>query len=182
MTMTSRAAVGWTTLAMLVLLPGSAAAQDVAASLDELLQAGSLRPGDGVFVTDATGRRLKGTVSDLSSTALVATHEGEAWNVAAADLRRVQRQDSWANGIAYGAVIAAGSFYGLCAAAGLNDCGVYVFLNLQLYPLWILGGALGAVVDAHMHKTIYRAAGSARVAVVPMVSHERLGAQVSVGW
>ena len=157
----------------LVLRQGDRAAQDVAASLDELLQAGSLRPGDGVFVTDTTGRRLKGTVSDLSSTALVATHEGEAWTVAAADLHRVERQDTLANGIAYGVLIATGSLVGLCR------CGQLLYY-MPYVP--ILGGVVGLVVDEHRHKTIYRAAGSTRVAVVPMVSHERLGAQVWVGW
>ena len=178
MTVTFRAAVGCTALALLV-LPGRAAAQDVAGSLDELLQAGGLRPGDGVFVTDTTGRRLKGTVSDLSSTALVATHEGEAWTVAAADLHRVERQDTLANGIAYGVLIATGSLVGLCVANGRSRCGHFLYY-MPYVP--ILGGVVGLVVDAHRHKTIYRAAGSTRVAVVPMVSHERLGAQVWVGW
>ena len=163
----------------LVLRQGDRAAQDVAGSFDELLQAGSLRPGDGVFVTDTTGRRLKGTVSDLSSTALVATHEGEAWTAAAADLHRVERQDTLANGIAYGVLIATGSLVGLCVANGGSRCGHFLYY-MPYVP--ILGGVVGLVVDAHRHKTIYRAAGSTRVAVVPMVSHERLGAQVSVGW
>ena len=60
-----RELAGVLTLSML-LLPGVAVAQDVAVSLDELLRSGSLQPGEGVYVTDATGRRLKGTLSDVS--------------------------------------------------------------------------------------------------------------------
>ena len=67
-----RELVGVLTLSML-LAPGVAVAQDVAVSLGELLHAGSLQPGEGVYVTQAAGRRLKGTLSDVSSAGLVVT-------------------------------------------------------------------------------------------------------------
>ena len=88
-----RELAGVLTLSMLV-----AVAQDVAVSLGELLHAGSLQPGQGIYVTDAAGRRLKGTLSDVSSAGLVVTHGGQAWTVAVADVRRIERQDPLANG------------------------------------------------------------------------------------
>ena len=59
------------------LLPGVTAAQDVASSLEELLRSGSLRPGDGVYVTDIQGYRLKGALSDLSSAGVKVTHRSD---------------------------------------------------------------------------------------------------------
>ena len=47
-------------LTLSIVLPSAAATQNMAGSLDELLHSGSLEPGEGVYVTDASGRRLKG--------------------------------------------------------------------------------------------------------------------------
>ena len=52
-----RELIGVLALSMMA-LSGVAVAQDVAVSLDELLRSGSLQPGEGVYVTDAAGRRL----------------------------------------------------------------------------------------------------------------------------
>ena len=65
MSMTWHREIGLSAL-VLSLLPAVVAAQDEARSLDELLRSGSLRLGDGVYVTDATGDRRKGTITDLS--------------------------------------------------------------------------------------------------------------------
>ena len=93
-----RELIGVLALSMMA-LPGVAVAQDVAVSLDELLlRSGSLQPGEGVYVTDAAGRRLKGTLSDVSSTGWWVTHRGQAWTVAAADVREIDLQDSLRNG------------------------------------------------------------------------------------
>ena len=54
---------------------GAAEAQ-VAHPLDELVRTGDLRRGVGVYVTDADGRRLKGTISEVSSTELTVTQWG----------------------------------------------------------------------------------------------------------
>ena len=54
-----RELIGVVALSMMA-LPGVAVAQDVAVSLDELLRSGSLQPGEGVYVTDAAGRRPEG--------------------------------------------------------------------------------------------------------------------------
>ena len=105
-------------LTLSMLLPGVAVAQDLAVSLDELLRAGSLQPGAGVYVTDAAGRRLKGTLGEVSSTGLVVTHRGQAWTVAGADVREIELQDPLANGIGYGMAAVAGPISAVCLAGG----------------------------------------------------------------
>ena len=60
--MKSRTAIGILALTLLM-LPAAAAAQDVATSLDDLLHSRQLRPGDGVYVTNAMGKRIKGDVT-----------------------------------------------------------------------------------------------------------------------
>lgn len=44
------------------------------------------------------------------------------------------------------------------------------------------GVAVGAVVDAFMHRTLYRRPSDAQVRVTPLVSPKRMGARVSVHW
>ena len=168
------------TLSML-LLPGVAVAQDVAVSLDELLRAGSLQPGEGVYVTDAAGRRLKGTLGEVSSTGLVVTHQGQAWTVAVADVRRIDLQDPLANGIGYGMAAVAGPLSAVCLAGGSHP-GECTYVLLYAFPIVALGGAVGAVVDALRHKTVYRAAGSVQASVSPIVSRGSLSTQVSISW
>ena len=175
-----RELIGVLTLSLLV-APGVAVAQDKAISLDELLHAGILGPGEGVYVTDAAGRRLKGTLSDVSSAGLVVTHGGRAWTVAVADVRRIERQDPLANGIGYGMATVAGSISAVCFAGG-SRAGECAYVLLYASPVVALGGAVGAVVDALRHKTVYRAAGSMHASVLPIVSHGSLGARVSVAW
>ena len=141
-----RELAGVLTLSMLLLLPGVAVAQDVAVSLDELLRSGSLQLGEGVYVTDATGRRLKGTLSDVSSTGLVVTHRGQSWTVAAADVRRIDLQDSLRNGTAYGMVAVAGPITAVCGAGGSHpgEC-AYMLLYFRSWRSaapWALSSTL----------------------------------------
>ena len=168
-------------LTLSIVLPSAAATQDMAGSLDELLHSGSLEPGEGVYVTDAGGRRLKGTITDMSSTGLVVTHRDQAWTMAAADVRRIDLQDSWANGIAYGMVTAAGSISAVCWATGGRP-GECSYALLYGFPFVAIGGVVGGVVDALRHKTVYRAAGSVQASVSPIMSPGSLGAQVSIAW
>lgn len=174
-----RELIGVLTLSVLM-APGVAVAQDKAMSLDELLHAGSLQLGEGVYVT-AGGRRLKGTLSDVSSAGLVVTRGREAWTVAVAAVRRIERQDPLANGIGYGMAMVAGSISAVCFAGGSRP-GECAYVLLYASPVVALGGAVGAVVDALRHETVYRAPGSMHASVSPIVSHGSLGARVSVAW
>lgn len=163
---------------VLSLLPTVVAAQDEARSLGELLRSGSLRIGHGVYVTDARGDRRKGTITDLSTAAVEITHRGKTWSVAGDAVRRIERQDSLANGFAFGYLIGWALFYGVCEASEGSNCAAIAMLP----QVGGIGGAVGVLLDVGMHETVYRARASGRPAVAPILSNGRFGARVSVGW
>ena len=173
--------VGILTLA-LFMLPGYAAAQDLATSLDELLQFRQLQPGDGVYVTDATAKRIKGDVTDVSPTGLEITDGRDTWTLAESEVSKIELQDRVDTRIWFGIGVAVGSTLAFCAierAAGAEICfsGYYGFL-----PALAAGAGIGWYKDATNHKTIYRKAGSTRLRVSPIVSTERVGATTSISW
>ena len=113
--MTWQMTVGLVTLALLV-LPGAAAAQDVATSLDELVRSGELGPGDGVYVTDAAGRRIKGRISDMSPSMLEFTDGRDTWTLAANEVSKIELQDPVDTGIVIGIGAGLLSWVGIAAA------------------------------------------------------------------
>ena len=179
--MKSRTAIGILALTLLM-LPAAAAAQDVATSLDDLLHSRQLRPGDGVYVTNAMGKRIKGDVTDVSPTGLAITDGRDTWTLAESEVSKIERQDPVDTGIWLGIGIAVGSTLAVCAverAAGAELCfsGYY-----GLLPALAAGAGIGWYMDATNHKTIYRKSGAARLRIAPVVSRNRLGAVLSVGW
>ena len=121
MTMTRRTVGG---VAMLALLPGEAASQcvtnpldqlllpgetvartsteGVATSLDELLHVHGLQIGDGVYLTDVTGCRIKADISDVSPDSVtLATRRGTRL-FREGEILKIERQDSVWNGIGIG--------------------------------------------------------------------------------
>lgn len=97
-------------------------------------------------------------------------------------LRRIERQDSLANGLTYGFLISWASFYGACKALGAHSCEVYAMHPRFAGRFMLIGAAVGTLVDASMHQTVYRARASGRPTVAPILSNGRFGARVSVGW
>ena len=124
---------------VLSLLPAGAAAQDESRSLDELLRSGRLLLGDGVYVTKTGGSRLKGTITDLSTTGMEVVHRGQTWSVAARDLRLIERQDPLADGFAKGFLVSWAIFYGLCEGTGAHYCLHYSLSHYFAIP-YLLGG------------------------------------------
>ncbi len=181
MSMTWHRRIGLPAL-VLSFLPAVTGAQEEPRSLDGLLRSGTLRPGDGVYVTDARGDRRKGIIRDLSTTAVEVTHRGRTWRVAGDAVRRIERQDSLADGFGYGFLIGWASLYGACKASGARDCELYAVFPQVVVPFMLIGGAVGTLVDASTHQTVYRAHASRRPAVAPILSKGRYGARVSVGW
>ena len=173
--------IGILTLACLA-LPRVVAAQDVGTSLDELLRARELRPGVGVYVTDATGRRIKGDVTDVSSTGLEITDGRDTWTLAESDVRKIERQDPVETGIWIGIGIAVASTYALCGFEYLGGAEFCYGAAYSFLPAVAAGAGIGWYVDATNHRTIYQKSGSVRLTVSPMVSKERLGAAAAFSW
>lgn len=162
-----------------LMLPAAAAAQDVATSLDELLQSRQLRPGDGVYVTDAAGRRIKGTISDVSASMLQVTDGRDSWTLDEREVNQIELQDSVESGIGIG--IAVASTFAMCGIEGTDNGTCYGALY-SFWPALGAGAGLGWYLDATNHKTILRKSGAARLTVSPMVSTERVGAAASISW
>lgn len=68
--MGSKTVMAWLLAALCVCAP-AASAQEVAISLEQLVDSGRLAPGDVVYVTNTLGRRVRGSVGDVSSSALM---------------------------------------------------------------------------------------------------------------
>ena len=174
-----RTAVG---LAMVALLSGTAAAQDMATSLDELSGSGRLQAGDGVHVTDARGRRIKGDVVDLSSVAVSLTDGRTTWTVADAEISRIGRADPLKNGMWIGAGLAFAGAIANCHLVEKRRSG-YCYATFYTLPISLgLGVGLGALFDANRREKLFEATGSADVQVSPVVTQGGAGARLSVGW
>ena len=179
MTTMQRTVVG---LSLLVFLPGEAAAQDVASSLDALVRSGSLATGDGIYVTDTAGRQLKGDVVDVLSGGLTLVNGRRVWTLSADHVIRIERQDSLENGIWLGLAGGVGAMYAGCGLLGLDAEGCGYLAAYAFIPAVVGGPIIGALIDAAIRKTVYEAPGSTRVTVSPMLSNGGLGARMSVGW
>ena len=153
--MTCRTAVG---LALLALLTGEAAAQGAESSWEELVRSGRLRWGNKVVVNG-----FNGVVSDLTPDSMAIATGERTMTWAAADVRGIRTRDPLSNG----AWLGAGAAYGTMAALsyalyGDDEGGSYVMLYFGL-PLTGVAAVVGAIVDAHIQETVYRARGSASV-------------------
>ena len=127
-----------------------------------------------VYVTNAAGQRIQGRISDVSSSILAITAGRKIWTLADGDIRRIELQDRVDTSIWLGIGIAAAGAGVLWAVERANGG---IFLSALG-----AGAGLGWFLDASTHKTIYRKSGAARLSVSPVVSTERVGAQMSVGW
>lgn len=108
--------------------PSMAGAQTVASSFAEL--AGTLKPGKTVYVTDGAGRKVKGTMTDLSFSSLEMLIDGKAETFAEARVRQMAERRRYTGTFAAG---------GLAVGAGLG-----VAFGLIVGPRCSCGGeALG---------------------------------------
>ena len=169
-------------LALTVLMiPGAVAAQRPATSLDDLVQSSQLRPGDGVYVTDSTGRRIKGTVSDVSSAMLQITDGQDSWTLDEGEVNAIELQDSVENGIWIGIGVAIAGTFAMCGIEGTDNGACYGTLY-AFWPTLGAGAGLGWYLDSRINKTLYQKSGGGRLSVSPLVSTERYGATASLSW
>ena len=162
------------------LLPGEVVAQG-SSELDELLRASGVRRGDDVYITDADGRLLRGSLVNASATILSVSDGEGTRTLAKSEIRRIERHDSVAPGVCMGLGIAFGAWAGLCRVEGRHSDTCYRAFQ-YLLPTLAVGGLVGWSVDRGIRKTLYETPGSAKLTVSPLVSRDRAGAMASVTW
>ena len=144
-----------------------------------------LNQGDSVTVTDSDGRRLRGRIVDLSASTLALQIDGLRRDLNRGDISAVQHRerDSLKNGAAIGFASGVAIIVGLVAHHGGFDQAGFVFFYSSLFGA--AGAGIGAGLDALHEETqvIYRTTPSnRRLAVSPVVSRERQGVSVSLGF
>jgi hypothetical protein len=161
----------------LVLTPAMALAQDLVPSFDLLNT--RLKPGDTIWVTDASGREVESRVATLAPSSLTLGSDQAARTLQADDVRRVQmrQRNSLVNstliGFAVGAV--AGAALGLPSSGFTNQSAAREAVDGAL-GLGAAGAGTGLLVDVLMpgkKRDVYRAPGAgpvARLSLAPIVT------------
>lgn len=167
----------------------AASAQEPAATFDAL--AGRIQIGQRIWVTDTTGREVRGTLERLWSDGLVLKASGLE-TFAAPDIRRVRARarDSLKNGTLIGLGIGGGMGTAWCIGAIADDSGdvdarVECAEGFIVFPG--LGALIGLAVDAVIPgkvRAVYQAplsqeASPARLMVVPLFSSRVKGLAAS---
>lgn len=181
--MTARQAIG--ACVLLLMFSAPALPQTPAASFGELITQGAIQPRQTVYVTDVWGNSVKGRLGELRPGSLVLMQGSRTIQMVEADVSRIQRGDSLANGLWLGlgaGVAAAWIAPHLFCDLPDDECAAIVFAAIGLPS--IAGGAVaGALVDAANRKTVFQFAGtrrSARLQVSPVLGRRRAGALATI--
>jgi hypothetical protein len=181
--MTVRRLIGAGVLSLMISAP--ALAQAPASSFGQLIAEGAVRPGETVYVTDASGDRVKGRLGELRPGNLALMQGSRKVQMTEVDVTRIQRGDSLQNGLwlGIGAGVAA-AWISPHLFCGLPDdeCGAIVVVAVGL-PSIAAGAVTGALVDAAIKKTIFQFAGtrgSARIQVSPILGGRRAGGLATI--
>jgi len=174
-------------LASFLAAAAAPSAQEPAASFDAL--AGRLQIGQLIWVTDPTGREVRGRLERLSSDGLVL--EEDHLDLAAPDVRRVRTRDrdSLKNGALIGLGIGGGMGAAWCIGAVADDSGnvdarVECGEGFTVFPG--LGALIGLAIDAAIPgklRVIYQASPSqeaprARLIIAPSIASRVKGLTV----
>ena len=133
-----------------------------------------------MYVTDASGERIKGRLGELRPGSLVLMQGSRKIQMTEADVNRIQRGDSLQNGLWLGlgaGVAAAWIAPHLFCDLPDDECAAIVFAAIGL-PSIAAGGVTGALVDAAIKKTIFQFAGTRASARDPGIARSRRPA----GW
>ena len=171
-------------VALITLVAASAEAQELAGTFDQLQVL--VKPGDTLTVTDDAGERIRGKLSQLSTSSLVLNVSGTQREFQSDEVKRIEKRgpDSLKNGALIGLAIGAG-IAGLGIAASVNssdaDAGLFVIAGLIYSGI---GAGIGVGIDALVEgrRVIYaRSSGtSGKLTVVPVFSGPRKGVLVSL--
>lgn len=170
--------------AVLILVAGTAEAQELAGTFDQLRVL--VKPGDKLTVIDGSGQRVEGKVSSLSGSALGLTVSGKTRQFLNTDIDTIEKRgsDSLRNGaltgFAIGGLIGAAGMIGL--AEGTDHVVAYVAVGALMYGG--IGAGIGTGIDALIEgrRVIYASATSAgtKLTVAPIFSGPRKGVLVSL--
>ena len=174
-------------IAVTIAMPSQSAAQAPSetppAAFHELPLLLSL--GDRMTVTDDTGRELQGELIDLSPSALSVLVDDTRYDLQETDIATVRqrRPDSLKDGALWGFMAGAAIISGLMLSSGCSFHATGVLAAIGVYGG--LGAGIGAGVDsAHVgSRVVYDTRGSSRrVSVAPLISRDRKGVAVSLGF
>ena len=181
----------WCSAVILALLHASrvaADAQEIAGSFDQLRVL--VKAGDRITVTDDAGREMTGRIAELSpsSLALVVGEQRRDLQATEIDTIRQRRGDSLANGAKWGFGVGASlGFMTAMAIAneeGVGDDAAIVVIATLFYGA--VGAGIGVGVDAmnSAEQVIYvrRAVSAHRLTVRPVLTRQRQGAMVVIGF
>jgi hypothetical protein len=145
------------TVMLLLLVAASAEAQELAGTFDQLRVL--VKPGDTLIVTDETGARVRGKVSQLSGTALVLDVSRALRRFQESDVDTIERRgpDSLKNGALIGLAIGGGlAAAAIAAAVSADDMQAGWFL-IAVPVYGGIGAGIGAGMDALIegHRVIY---------------------------
>ncbi len=118
----------------------------------------------------------------VATSLTVETQSGDR-SLATSAIRRIELQDSIANGIWIGLGLAVAGSRASCYAESRSAGGDFCYGTFYAFlPALGVGAWVGAEVDAARHKTLYEAAGAKRVTVAPAVSRSGLSVRASIEW
>lgn len=141
-----------------------------------------LPAGAIIYVTDATGTTIKGTLIEIADDAIEMRRNAAVKSIRAVDIRRVrwQKHDSPLNGVLIGSAVGAiPGVYWLIADP--NEC---TGLCAEDYVAIGVGALVGGLIDRAIKKTVtvYEATSpqTPKVTVSPLLAGHRLGLQVGL--
>jgi hypothetical protein len=185
--MTTRTLRAWTiAAAILIATSAPAAAQELASSFDQLRVL--VKAGDFLTVTDASGRKIVGSLTELTPTTLaIAARDGQA-RFAEGDVLtiRQRRTGDLAKGAKWG--FAVGGGIGLLGALAIaSECDECVGMGLAVAGFYAAAGAgIGVfVAGAQSHHPVIFSrprTSAGGLTVTPLVAHQRRGVVLSLGF
>ena len=170
---------------LLLTMSSPALPQTPAASFEQLIAEGGIRPRETVYVTNAWGHRVKGRLAELRPGSLVLMQGSRRLQMTEADINRIERGDSLQNGLWLGlgaGVAAAWIAPHLFCDLPDDECAAIVFAAIGL-PSITAGTVAGALVDAALKKTVFQftgTRGSARIQVSPVVGGRSAGVLATI--
>lgn len=184
--------VAFFVVAGLIGTAAAASAQEPVSSFTAL--AGRIQPGQRIWVTDTTGRELRGALERLARDELV-LKSNELVTLAAADIRvvRARERDSLKNGTLTGLAIGGGMGTAWCIGAiaddsGTVDAGVECSEGFSVFPA--IGALIGLAVDAMIpgqmnvvyQASLPRQSSRASVMLVPLLFSRAKGLAVQLAF